>query len=54
METKYKELSGKSNKGKQIVQGLIATGTTIVALEGAARTYKRVGEYAVKKLGKKK
>lgn len=54
METKYKELSGKSNRGKQIVQGLIATGTTIAALETAAKTYKRVGQYAVNKLGKKK
>jgi len=54
MESKYKELTGKSNSGKQIVQAIIATGTTIAALETAAKTYKRVGKYAVKHLAKKK
>ena len=56
METKYKDLSNKSSKsiGKKVVQAVIATGTTIAALETAAKTYKRVGEFAVNKIGKKK
>lgn len=56
MESRYKDLSSKSSKrniGKNVVQAVIATGTTIAALETAAKTYKRVGEFAVNKFSKK-
>lgn len=54
METKYKDLSSKKNIGKNIVQGVIATGTTIIGIETAVKAYKRVGEAAVKRISKKK
>lgn len=53
LESKYKELKGKSNIGKKVVQTFIATGTTIVAIETASRTYKKLGDSVVKKIGKK-
>lgn len=52
-ESKYKELTRKKNVGKQVVQAFIATGTTIAAVETAARTYKKVADFAVNKIGKR-
>lgn len=54
METKYRELTGKSNVGKRAVQAFIATGTTITAIEAAARVYKKLTDNAVGKLSKLK
>ena len=46
-EQNYKRLTQKKSKGKAVVTAFIATAGTIVAIEGAAKTYKRVGEAAV-------
>lgn len=51
MEQNYKRLTQKKSKGKAVVQAFIATAGTIVAVEGAAKTYKRIGEMAIKAIG---
>lgn len=49
-EQNYKRLTQKKSKGKAVVSAFIATAGTIVAIEGAAKTYKRVGETAINAL----
>ena len=51
MERQYAQLTKKNSKGKKIVSGLIATAGTIAAAEGAYKTYKRVGNQILDKLG---
>ena len=51
MERQYATLTQKKSKGKKIVSGLIATAGTIAAAEGAYKTYKRVGNQILDKLG---
>ena len=51
MERQYAQLTKKNSKGKKIVSGLIATAGTIAAAEGAYKTYKRVGNRILDKLG---
>lgn len=53
LESRYKDLRSKKNVGKTAVQLFIATGTTIAAIETAAKTYKRIANLAVDKLSKK-
>ena len=50
-ERQYAMLTQKKSKGKKIVSGLIATAGTIAAAEGAYKTYKRVGNQILDKLG---
>ena len=51
MERQYQNMTKKTNKGKKIVTALIATAGTITALEGAYKTYKRIGNSAIDKIG---
>lgn len=51
MERQYAQLTQKKSKGKKIVSGLIATAGTIAAAEGAYKTYKRVGNKILDKVG---
>ena len=51
LETRYTELSNKKITGQRAVQAFIATGMTLGTIEVAARNYKKVGDYLVKKLG---
>ena len=51
MEKQYQNMTKKTNKGKKIVTALIATAGTITALEGAYKTYKRLGNSAIDKIG---
>lgn len=52
LERQYKDLTRKKNKGKEAVQTFIKVAGTIVAVEAAAKTYKRVGNSAIDKIGK--
>lgn len=51
MERQYAQLTQKTSNGKKIIQGLIATAGTITAAEGAYKTYKRLADGAVDKIG---
>lgn len=51
-EQNYKRLTQKKSKGKAVVQAFIATAGTIVAIEGAAKTYKRIGTTAIEAIGR--
>ena len=51
MERQYQNMTKKTNKGKKVVTALIATAGTITALEGAYKTYKRLGNSAIDKIG---
>ena len=51
LERQYKDLTKKKSKGQKIVSAFIKTAGTIVAVEAAARTYKRVGEGVIDKIG---
>ena len=51
MERQYAQLTQKKSKGKKIVSGIIATAGTIASAEGAYKTYKRVGNQILDKLG---
>ena len=51
-ERQYDHLTKKTNIGKQIVNTFIATAGTMVAIEGAYKTYKRFGDMAINKIGK--
>lgn len=53
LENNYKNFSSKQKVGKQVVKTFIGVAGTIAAIEGAAKTYKRVGDFAVNKIGKK-
>ena len=50
-EQNYKRLTQKKSKGEAVLKAFIATATTIVAIENAAKVYKRVGSNALDKLG---
>lgn len=52
LERQYKDLTRKKSVGKKAVSAFIATAGTIVAIEGAAGTYKRVVKTLVNKIGK--
>lgn len=53
LETKYNELSNKKLTGQRVVQAFIATGMTLGTIEVAAKNYKKVGDFVIKKLGKR-
>lgn len=53
MEKQYKDLTKRRNIGKEAVKAFIAVAGTIVAVEAANQTYKRVGKAAIEKIGKK-
>lgn len=50
MERQYKDLTKKKSIGEKAVKAFIATAGTIVAIEGAAKTYKRVGNMVLDKV----
>lgn len=52
MERQYKDLTAKKSIGKQAVQTFIGVAGTIVAVETAAKTYKRLADLAIDKIGK--
>lgn len=52
LERNYKNLTVKKNIGKKAVQAFIGVAGTIVAIEGATGTYKRLADGALKKIGK--
>ena len=52
LERQYKDLTQKKNVGQKAVKAFIGVAGTIVAIEGAAKTYERIGKLAVKKIGK--
>lgn len=53
LEKDYRSLTIKKNLGKTAIQSFIGVAGTIVALEGASKTYERITRTAVSKIGKK-
>ena len=51
MERQYQTLTKKARKGKKVVTALIATAGTITAVEAAYKTYKRIADMAIDKIG---
>lgn len=51
MERQYSMMTKKTGRGKKVVTALIAAAGTITAAEGAYKTYKRVADVAVDKVG---
>lgn len=51
MERQYAQMTKKKNVGATVISGLIATAGTIVALEGAYKTYSKYGNRALDKVG---
>ena len=51
MESQYKQITKKTSIGAKAVKTFIATAGTIVALEGAYKTYKRLGDSVIDKIG---
>ena len=51
MERQYAQMTKKKNVGAKVISGLIATAGTIVALEGAYKTYSKYGNMALDKVG---
>lgn len=51
MEAQYKQLTKKKSVGMKAVKTFIAVAGTITALEGASKTYARVGNAALDKIG---
>lgn len=51
MEQQYKQLTKKKSVGEKAVKTFIATAGTIVALEGAYKTYKRLADLGLDKIG---
>lgn len=51
LETQYRDLSRRSNAGKRAVSAFIATAGTITAVTAAAKTYKKVGNTIIDKIG---
>jgi hypothetical protein len=49
-EQNYKRLTQKKNIGEKAVKAFIGTAGTIVAIEGAYKTYQRVGNAALDKV----
>lgn len=54
LENQHRNLNSQRNVGKKAVQSFIGVAGTIVAVEAAAKTYKRVADYAIDKIGKTK
>lgn len=52
LENNYKSFSAKRNVGKKLVKGFITVAGTMVAIEGAVKTYERFGKLAIDKIGK--
>ena len=50
-EANYKRLTQKTGKGEKLVKSFIATAGTIVAVQGAYKTYKGLGDSAIDKIG---
>lgn len=50
-EQNYARLTKKTSVGQKAVKAFIATAGTIVAIEGAAKVYQRVGNTALDKIG---
>jgi hypothetical protein len=50
-EQNYQRLTQKTSVGEKAVKAFIATAGTIVAIEGAYKTYKRIGNGALDKIG---
>ena len=50
MEQQYANLTRKTSKGKKAVQTFISVAGTIAAAETAYKTYKKIGDAAIKKL----
>lgn len=50
MERQYADLTRKTGRGKKVVNAVIATATTIAALETAYKTYSRIGGKVVEKM----
>lgn len=53
MERQYSDLTKKTNIGKKIVTGLIATAGTLAAAERAYSTYKHLGDKAYEGIANK-
>lgn len=51
MERQYDTMTKKTNVGKKIFKGIIASAGTLAAAETAYKTYKRFGDNAVDKIG---
>ena len=51
LENNYRNLTKKKGIGKKAVTAIVATAGTLAALEGAAKTYSKVGKGVVDKLG---
>lgn len=51
MERQYKTLTQKTSIGKKAVKAFIGVAGTIVAAESAYKTYKRIGDSALSKVG---
>ena len=51
MERQYQTLTKKTGKGKKVVTALIATTGNITAAEAAYKTYKRIADMAIDKIG---
>ena len=52
LEKQYKDLTRRQSVGQKAVKTFIGVAGTIAAIEASAKTYKRVTDYAVKKIGK--
>lgn len=52
-ERQYNQMTKKTSVGEKAVKTFIATAGTIVAIEGAYNTYKRVGDKILDKIGDK-
>ena len=51
MERQYATMTKKTSRGKKIVTALVSAAGTIAAVEGAYKTYKRVADVAIDKVG---
>lgn len=49
-ERQYQQMTKKTNKGKQVVMGLIAFAGTLAAAEKAYKTYAKIGTKALDKV----
>lgn len=52
LERQYKDLTRKKSVGKTAVQTFIGVAGTIAAIEGATKTYEKIGKVALGKIGK--
>ena len=51
MERKYEQFTKKKNRGKAVVNAFIATAGTITAAQAAYKTYAKLGNSALDKVG---